>query len=386
MQENKSKKPLVSVVIPMYNRGRVIGRAIESVLQQTLSDLELIVVDDCSKDDSCEVVGAFDDSRIRLIRNKNNRGANYCRNLGIRESKGNYIAFQDSDDEWTKDKLQVQIEYMKQQGLKASFCPYKVIESSIIIPKDYQELIKNYNLVREALRKYNVVGTPTLVIDRAILDDIGFFDERLPRLQDYEYAIRIVKKYDIGCCPDILLNVHTGEERVSSNRERLDIAIGIIVEKHIDFIDLNHFFATRYMVLDEENRFSKSVFDKLITNETFNTFAIDYLKKEITLQEKRRNTLFEINSRRLENKDFSIYGAGKYAKVLYKSLRKQNKIPLYFLVTNIKYDDVIDDIEIRHIDTIEDKNMTIVVAVAPATQTEILELLRDKGFCDVFTV
>lgn len=386
MQENRSIAPLVSVVIPMYNRERVIGRAVESVLQQTLSDFEIIIVDDGSTDNSCDVVGAYDDSRIRLIRNAQNRGANFCRNIGIKESKGKYIAFQDSDDEWTTDKLEVQISYMQEKKLKASFGPYKVIESSRIVPDNFQQFVRDKSLVREVLKKYNVVGTPTLVIEKSIVKDIGLFDEQLPRMQDYEYAIRIVKKYDIGCCPDILLNVHTDEERITSNRKKLDKAIGIIIQKHIDFIDFNHFFAIRYMILDEEDEFSKNVFDELITNEKFNGFAIDYLKKEIKLQEERKKNLFRINSRRLKNKEFAIYGAGKYAMELFEEFAICNIKPKYFIVTEKKDNSDISGIEIIGINEIYDKDMTIIVAVAPATQTEILEVLNDKGFSDVFTV
>ena len=386
MQENKSITPLVSVVIPTYNRGHVIGRAIESVLQQSLSDFELIIVDDSSTDNSCEVVGLYCDSRIRLIRNTQNRGANFCRNIGIKESKGKYIAFQDSDDEWTADKLEVQIRYMQENNLKASFGPYKIIETSRVVPSNFQQYVNNSSLVREVLKRYNIVGTPTLVIEKCIVNDVGMFDEQLPRMQDYDYAIRIVKKYDIGCCPHILLNVHTDEYRITSDRKKLDNAIGIIIRKHIDFIDLNHFFAIRYMVLNEGNEFSKNVFNDLITNEKFCFFVINYLKQEISLQEEREKKLLSINKRRLRNKEFAVYGAGKYAKELYEELNALNIKPKYFIVTEKKDNSDIDGIKIVGVNDIYDKDITIVVAVAPVTQNDILSALIDKGFSDVFTV
>jgi len=378
--------PLVSVVIPMYNRGHVIGRAIESVLQQTFCDFELIIVDDGSTDNSCEVVGLYDDSRIRLIRNAQNRGANFCRNVGIKESKGEYIAFQDSDDEWTTDKLKVQISYMQEKQLKASFGPYRILETSKVVPDNFQQYVNNESLVREVLRRHNIVGTPTLIIEKCIVNDVGMFDEQLPRLQDYDYAIRIAQKYNIGCCPDILLNVHTDEDRITANRGKLDKAIGIIIQKHIDFIDLNHFFAIRYMVLNEENEFSKNVFDELRTNEIFNFFAIDYLKTENKLQEEQKKYLFRINSRRLRNKEFAIYGAGKYAMKLYEELYARNIRPKFFVVTEKKDNSDSYGIEIVEIKDVHDKEITIVVAVAPAKQAEILRVLDDKGFSDVFTV
>lgn len=386
MQENKSIPPLVSVVIPTYNRGRVIGRAIESVLRQTFSDFELIIVDDGSTDNSCEIVGLYDDSRIRLIRNTQNRGANFCRNIGIKESKGKYIAFQDSDDEWTTDKLEVHIRYMQENNLKASFGPYRVLETSRVVPNDFQQYVNNDGLVREVLKRYNIVGTPTLVIEKCIVNDVGMFDEQLPRMQDYDYAIRIAKKYDIGCCPHILLNVHTDEYRITSDRNKLDEAIGIIIRKHIDFLDLNHFFAIRYMVLNEGNEFSKNVFNDLISNEKFCLFVINYLKQEISLQEERRKKLLSINKRRLRNKEFAIYGAGKFARELYEELIALKIKPKYFIVSEKKDNSNIDGIRIVGVNDIHDKDITIVVAVAPATQTDILSTLFDKGFSDVFTV
>lgn len=386
MQENKSIPPLVSVVIPTYNRGRVIGRAIESVLQQTFSDFELIIVDDGSTDNSCEIVGLYDDSRIRLIRNTQNQGANFCRNIGIKESKGKYIAFQDSDDEWTTDKLEVHIRYMQENNLKASFGPYRVLETSQVVPNNFQQYVNNDGLVRETLKRYNIVGTPTLVIEKCIVNDVGMFDEQLPRMQDYDYAIRIAKKYDIGCCPHILLNVHTDEYRITSDRNKLDEAIGIIIRKHIDFLDLNHFFAIRYMVLNEGNEFSKNVFNDLISNEKFRLFVINYLKQEISLQEEREKKLLSINKRRLRNKEFAIYGAGKFAMELYEELIALKIKPKYFIVSEKIDNSNIDGIRIVGINDIHDKDIAIVVAVAPATQTDILSTLFDKGFSDVFTV
>lgn len=386
MQENKSIPPLVSVVIPTYNRERVIGRAIESVLRQTFSDFELIIVDDGSTDNSCEIVGLYDDSRIRLIRNTQNQGANFCRNIGIKESKGKYIAFQDSDDEWTTDKLEVHIRYMQENNLKASFGPYRVLETSQVVPNNFQQYVNNDGLVREALKRYNIVGTPTLVIEKCIVNDVGMFDEQLPRMQDYDYAIRIAKKYDIGCCPHILLNVHTDEYRITSDRNKLDEAIGIIIRKHIDFLDLNHFFAIRYMVLNEGNEFSKNVFNDLISNEKFRLFVINYLKKEISLQEEREKKLLSINKRRLRNKEFAIYGAGKFAMELYEDLIALKIKPKYFIVSEKIDNSNIDGIRIVGINDIHDKDIAIVVAVAPATQTDILSTLFDKGFSDVFTV
>src|ERR1017187_7936626 len=97
--------PTVSVVIPTYNRARILPRAVKSVVSQTLEDWELLVVDDGSADDTEQVVAAFGDSRIHYIRHERNRGQSAAQNTGIRASRGTYVAFLDSDDEWLPEKL-----------------------------------------------------------------------------------------------------------------------------------------------------------------------------------------------------------------------------------------------------------------------------------------
>ncbi len=103
--------PEVSVIIPAFNRSHLIGVAIGSVLGQTFDDFELIIVDDCSADDTEQKVKAYDDPRIIYHRNEKNMGAPAARNTGIRLSKGRYLAFLDSDNEWLPQKLEKQVKY-----------------------------------------------------------------------------------------------------------------------------------------------------------------------------------------------------------------------------------------------------------------------------------
>ena len=106
---------MVSVIIPTYNRAHVLPRAIESVLKQTYTELELIVVDDASTDDTAAVMTAITDPRVRYVR-KEHGGAAAARNRGIAEAKGEFIAFQDSDDVWHSDKLEKQLPICKRSG------------------------------------------------------------------------------------------------------------------------------------------------------------------------------------------------------------------------------------------------------------------------------
>ena len=105
----KFGSPVVSVIIPTYNRAHLIGRAIRSVLDQTYQDWELIVVDDASTDDIPGIVKGFTDGRVKYIRHDENKGAAAARNTGIQAARGAYIAFLDSDDEWLPEKLERQV-------------------------------------------------------------------------------------------------------------------------------------------------------------------------------------------------------------------------------------------------------------------------------------
>ena len=103
------KEDLVSIIMPSYNTGKFIKETINSVLNQTYNNWELIIVDDCSTDDTEEIVNAIKDNRIKFLKNSTNSGAAISRNKAIKEAKGKWIAFLDSDDLWKKEKLEKQI-------------------------------------------------------------------------------------------------------------------------------------------------------------------------------------------------------------------------------------------------------------------------------------
>ena len=117
---------LISIIMPSYNTGAQIGDTIRSIQAQTYSNWELIIVDDCSTDDTDAVVAAFCDPRIRYLKNEKNSGAAISRNRGLREAKGPYIAFQDSDDLWEPEKLERQLAFMKEHGYAFTFTDYRI--------------------------------------------------------------------------------------------------------------------------------------------------------------------------------------------------------------------------------------------------------------------
>ena len=122
--------PLVSVVIPSYNSGKFISETLKSVSSQTYEEIEIIVVDDCSTDNTIEIIKKHNDPRLVLIQLEKNKGVANARNVGIANSKGTYIAFVDSDDVWIKDKLKKQIKIMEQYHALLSYTAYEIIDET----------------------------------------------------------------------------------------------------------------------------------------------------------------------------------------------------------------------------------------------------------------
>lgn len=222
---------MISIVIPSYNRGYVIGKSIESVLRQTYSDFELLIVDDGSSDNTRDVVSNFKDERIRYVRVDENKGANHARNIGVDLARGDYVAFQDSDDVWRVDKLQKQMEYISSNDVDAVFCliNQKNNEFSRIYP-----IIKNDESLKEHVLVENLISTQTLLAKRSVLLQEKF-DERLPRFQDWDLAIRLIYKYRVGFINESLVNVFIMNDSISKSPYKAVTALKIMEEKYIQY-------------------------------------------------------------------------------------------------------------------------------------------------------
>jgi glycosyltransferase involved in cell wall biosynthesis len=208
--------PAVSVVIPAYNAAKFISQAIESVLQQTLQPLEIIVVDDGSTDDTAKIAKSF---AVRLVRQEN-LGASAARNRGIREARGEFIAFLDADDLWTKDKLKTQIKYMQTHPeVLFTVCRTKFfLENENYIPPGFRpELLKG---------EHTGYSMETLTAHRKVFDLVGFFDEKLKTSEDVDWLSRAK---DLGIAsavlPEVLLHIriHQTNLHLQSNKNNFDL-------------------------------------------------------------------------------------------------------------------------------------------------------------------
>lgn len=214
---------MVSIIIPTYNRGHLIERAIDSVLNQTYSSYEIIVIDDGSTDNTGNVIEAIGDDRIRYIALPENQGVAHARNVGIREARYEYLAFLDSDDEWLPDKLMLQMDKMSKSSAKYGlvYCRMGGLlrdgSTRFVCPhQDYVKEILEGDLFRPLLLQ-NVIGTPAMLVRRECLDQVGGFKESLKCLEDWELILRIAKKWRIGFVDEILVEVHKSEGSVSTN-------------------------------------------------------------------------------------------------------------------------------------------------------------------------
>ena len=182
---------LVSIITPAYNAAAYIAETIESVLVQTYLNWEMLIANDCSKDNTAEIVQSYakKDKRINLINLKQNSGTAIARNAAIQNAKDRYIAFLDSDDLWKEEKLQKQIEFMQQNGYAFTFTSYEHFkeikentQNQVQIPKSL-----NYN---QAL-KGNQIGCLTVMLDRKHIQNIHFTTQRH---EDYILWLNILKQ------------------------------------------------------------------------------------------------------------------------------------------------------------------------------------------------
>ncbi len=211
--------PLISVIIPTYNGAKNIKRAITSILNQTYPNIEVIVVDDASKDNTVEIVESMKDSRIKLLRHKENKNGAAARNTGIRAAKGEYIAFLDDDDEWLPEKLMKQMQYLSTKDpneWKAALTG----RSSITNGKKKDGLFDREGDLRMTIymMERSLGMGSSLLISKEAVDEVGFFNEKYYRNQDVEYILRYLRKYKLAVLPDHLVIGYGGSGTPSGDK------------------------------------------------------------------------------------------------------------------------------------------------------------------------
>ena len=205
-----SDSPLVSVVIPTYNRADILADAINSVFAQTYDDIQVIVVDDGSTDDTSELVENFPEV---MYHKQKNRGANAARNTGIELSNGEYVAFLDADDRWASEKIERQVDAFAAAGDDCGLIHTGIERQDFgnnlidrVIPPDPKES-------KRRLLLGNYVGTfSTVMVRSGVFDKVGLLDEDLPSWQDWEFYLRVADEFGFARIKEPLTIKRTGKE------------------------------------------------------------------------------------------------------------------------------------------------------------------------------
>ncbi|WP_416147719.1 glycosyltransferase family 2 protein [Salipaludibacillus sp. HK11] len=196
MNSRNNIQPKVSVITPSYNSERYIGKTIESVINQTYQNWEMIIVDDASSDETVPLINQYkkEDSRIHVIALEENKGAANARNVAIQQSEGRFIAFLDSDDEWMAEKLQKQIQFMLEKDIAFSHTTYWVVDQSNQF-LNQSEKIASTTTYKDLL-KQNTIGCLTVMLDKEKLGQVQMVDIRAR--QDYVLWLEITKNGNLA--------------------------------------------------------------------------------------------------------------------------------------------------------------------------------------------
>jgi len=228
--------PSVSVIVATYNRADIINETVESILNQTFKNFELIVIDDGSTDNTEEVVNSYKDNRLQYIKIDNWGGPAKPRNIGIKQSKGTYIAFCDDDDIWSPQKLEKQIESLDNSDHGMVFTMQKHFGATSIFSNYFGigPLPFKQNRYTNALLRVNCIPTSTVMVKKSLLDQIGYFDERRSfiAIEDNDLWIRVSKITKIEFIPEVLVQHRVHRKNIYENSNTIELGKQELRNKH----------------------------------------------------------------------------------------------------------------------------------------------------------
>ncbi len=206
MKSAETTEPLVSVVIPTYNHGAYICEALDSVLNQTYQNFKIIIVDNYSEDETERLIGRYGDRRLQYVKYRNHGIIAASRNHGIRQTRGKYVAFLDSDDIWLPEMLEKGVDVLNHDGDTAMvYSRFRTITrntiSQIILPR---EAICRSGHIFNQLYINTFIACSGVTVRRSVLDEVGLFDtsEEMVTVEDTDLWLRIARRYPIACSHD----------------------------------------------------------------------------------------------------------------------------------------------------------------------------------------
>jgi glycosyltransferase involved in cell wall biosynthesis len=223
----------ISIIIPSYNREHFIIRSINSVLNQSYQNIEVILIDDGSTDNTKNEISQIKDKRFRYIKLRKNKGANVARNIGIKKAIGKYIAFQDSDDFFHSDKLEKQINNLRKFKSDFDFCKICIhINSTFkqIIPDENQEHNFLKNAIVNELCNGNFISTQSILVKKSYIKK-NLFDPQFPRFQDYDLALRIMPKLKVSYTREVLVDLYRHNDSISHSDKSYQKGMELLIKK-----------------------------------------------------------------------------------------------------------------------------------------------------------
>ncbi|MBX4152344.1 glycosyltransferase family 2 protein [Paenibacillus lautus] len=238
----------ISVLMPVYNRQNSVKRSVKSILDQSYTKFELIIIDDASTDQTSEIIKTINDDRIIYVKLDKNVGAACARNEGIKKARSNWLAFHDSDDLWEPSKLEKQVQLIDES------IPTIIFTSFIRHKRGNHEYIPSSRMIEKEgdmhrnLLLGNFIAAPTVLLHKECLLTSGCFNENMPRFQDWELWIRLSRQYSIIWIDEPLVQVYYTENSISSNESKLITAYDLLWKLHKSlFIDAGPKYAARFL-------------------------------------------------------------------------------------------------------------------------------------------
>ena len=237
--------PAVSIVLATFNRLELLRSSVDSVLSQTFRDWELIIADDGSDEPTKRFIGSLESGRVRVLWLQHSGRASVVRNAALRVARGEYIAFQDSDDLWLPSKLEIQIGSLRRNPERAwSHTKYQLVDVSGA-PTAWSLRTGGWPtpggwILDQLIRGETVIALPSVVASRRLLEEAGGFDEQLSDTEDYELWLRLARRSEIDAIDELLTLVRRHDQHFSAKPIEAFLAARCVIERQLRSPDVEH--------------------------------------------------------------------------------------------------------------------------------------------------
>jgi glycosyltransferase involved in cell wall biosynthesis len=394
----------VSIVMPVYNCERTISSAIESVLNQSYQNWELIIVNDASTDETEKIVLSYKDDRIKYISLKTNGGPSAARNRGIQCAKYDYIAFEDGDDDWHREKLKLEMEKFEESdeyGMVYCAFSYNTKISKTKIPSDTFGEDELEGSIFDSLWEGNKIDTPAMVVKKKIIDIVGGFNESLQSIEDWEFALRVAGVCKIGYVNKILYEADYTVAGGVNSREEAQINTMMYLlnkypEKDKTVILKMMFYLLSKQPLEVQRHWKNQILDFAASHDLYDVslnvskklYESDKITEAFSIIAEKDKMVAFLHNEGLCGKDnkIAVYGAGKLGVFLAECLRtyglnvvciidrKNVKVQDFLTVQPGNETEMIDVVFVTVRDAIWEKNLSNIYNLGGAKIKNIFEM------------